>query len=468
MLGDRARAGDALLRLADLAGLCVAAPLALRAATLVPGASAPPADAFALYWPPFALSVLLWFASAWLLQVYEARTRSPWFELGRFSAALAIVATAAAAVLFLVKVERASRATVVAFFAISWLLLLGIRFAIRAVLRAMGRTGRRARYYAVVGTGARAHQLVEAIRSQEWGLHLAGYVAEDQRAVPAGTGPVLGRVSGIARVLEENVLDEVVFAVPRERMPAMQEALLTCEELGVPVRISLDVMSLGRARMTVSEVAGVPMLRFSRTPSDTLALAAKRIFDVLASAVALAVLAPILAATAVAIRLDSPGPIFFRQRRVGLNGRTFQILKFRSMYVDAEARQEQLRAKNEMSGPVFKMANDPRVTRVGRFIRRTSLDEFPQFWNVLLGDMSIVGPRPPIPAEVRQYKRWQRRRLSVKPGITCIWQVSGRNHIDFEQWMELDLQYIDGWSLWRDLHICLRTIPAVLTARGAR
>jgi len=210
------------------------------------------------------------------------------------------------------------------------------------------------------------------------------------------------------------------------------------------------------------------MLRFSRAPSDHLALAVKRAFDVVASALALLVLAPVFAATAIAIKLDSQGPVFFRQRRVGLNGRTFQILKFRSMYVDAEARLEQLRARNEMTGPVFKMANDPRVTRVGRLIRKTSLDEFPQFWNVLLGDMSVVGPRPPLPAEVRKYRQWQRRRLSMKPGLTCIWQVSGRNQIDFERWMELDLEYIDDWSLWRDLHICLRTIPAVLTARGAR
>ncbi len=137
------------------------------------------------------------------------------------------------------------------------------------------------------------------------------------------------------------------------------------------------------------------------------------------------------------------------------------------MYIDAEARLESLRAHNEMSGPVFKMKNDPRITRLGRFIRRTSLDEFPQFWNVLRGEMSVVGPRPPLPSEVRQYKRWQRRRLSVKPGITCIWQISGRNNIDFDRWMELDLEYIDQWSLWNDIQICLKTIPAVLGSRGA-
>ncbi|HET8733492.1 MAG TPA: sugar transferase, partial [Anaeromyxobacteraceae bacterium] len=178
-------------------------------------------------------------------------------------------------------------------------------------------------------------------------------------------------------------------------------------------------------------------------------------------------LAPLLLGVAAAIKLDSPGPVFFRQRRVGLHGRLFDILKFRSMHRDAEAKLAALRGRNEMSGPVFKITDDPRVTRVGRLIRRTSIDELPQFWNVLVGQMSVVGPRPPLPSEVAQYRRWHRRRLSVRPGITCIWQISGRNQIDFDRWMELDLQYIDQWSLANDLRIFLKTIPAVLGARGA-
>jgi exopolysaccharide biosynthesis polyprenyl glycosylphosphotransferase len=401
--------------------------------------------------------------------VYEARSHSPWLELVRVTWAVALVATLSTATLFLVKQRSASRLTVVFYYGVAWTLLVGIRFTIRASLRAMGRSGRRARYYAIVGSGRHAAELVEMIQEQEWGMRLAGHVLEDDAPAPAGAGSVvLGRVSELPRLLEEHVLDELVVAVPREKLSSMRDAILTAEELGVSVRISLDVMKFGRARMSVTEMAGMPMLALTRTPSYTLALAAKRAFDVLASTLVLLIASPVLAAVAIAIKLDSPGPVFFRQRRVGLNGRTFEIVKFRSMYVDAEARQEALRARNEMSGPVFKMTDDPRVTRIGRCIRRTSLDEFPQFFNVLRGDMSIVGPRPPIPAEVRQYKRWQRRRLSMKPGITCIWQVSGRNEIDFERWMELDLEYIDRWSLWNDLHICLRTIPAVLTARGAR
>ncbi len=468
MFRESARAGDALLRLGDLAALGIAAPIALAVTQLMPGAAPLPPHPFSVYGPPLIFSFFLWLGSAWLYQVYEARSRSPWAELGRVTRALALVGILAAAGFFLVKLQSASRMTVVAYYVIAWVLLVGIRFSIRAVLRAMGRSGRRVRYYAVVGAGEHATELVEMIRAQEWGLKLAGYIVEDG-APPAGADCViLGNVSQMAQVLEEHVLDEVVFAVPRERLAAMQEAILDCEEQGVGVRISLDVMKFGRARLSVGEVAGVPMLALTRTPSDTLALAAKRAFDILASALALLLLSPLLAAIAVAIKLECRGPIFFRQRRVGLNGRTFEIVKFRSMHVDAEARLEELLAHNEMTGPVFKMTRDPRVTRVGQLIRRTSLDEFPQFWNVLLGDMSVVGPRPPLPSEVRRYKRWQRRRLSVKPGITCIWQVSGRNEIDFERWMELDLEYIDGWSLWSDLHICLKTIPAVLGARGAR
>jgi lipopolysaccharide/colanic/teichoic acid biosynthesis glycosyltransferase len=182
----------------------------------------------------------------------------------------------------------------------------------------------------------------------------------------------------------------------------------------------------------------------------------------------LGLLSPLLAIVAVAVRFDSPGPVLFRQRRVGLNGREFTLYKFRSMRVGAEDELHGLRAHNEADGPVFKMREDPRVTGVGRFIRRMSIDELPQLWNVFRGEMSVVGPRPPIPEEVRRYQRWQRRRLSMKPGITCTWQVSGRSDLEFDRWMELDLAYIDTWSLWGDLQIVARTIPAVLLRRGAR
>jgi exopolysaccharide biosynthesis polyprenyl glycosylphosphotransferase len=193
----------------------------------------------------------------------------------------------------------------------------------------------------------------------------------------------------------------------------------------------------------------------------------KRGFDILVAMLALGLTAPVLLIVAAVVKLTSEGPIFFAQERVGKNGRTFKMLKFRSMVMNAEALRGKLEAENEMDGPVFKIKRDPRITRIGHFIRKTSLDEFPQFINVLRGSMSIVGPRPPLPSEVAQYERWQRKRLSVKPGITCIWQISGRNEVTFEQWVQMDIDYIDRWSLWLDLKIFVKTIPAVLLRRGA-
>ncbi len=244
--------------------------------------------------------------------------------------------------------------------------------------------------------------------------------------------------------------------------------MLLCEEQGVNVRVVLNFFPNRISKLAVEDLEGIPMLAFSSAPSAMAPLAGKRVFDVVVSALALLLMSPLLILIAIAIKLDSPGPVFFRQRRVGLSGREFRLYKFRSMSHDAEARLSELRSRNEMDGPVFKMRDDPRVTRVGRLLRKTSLDEFPQFLNVLRGEMSVVGPRPPLPSEVRLYERWQRRRLSVKPGITCTWQVSGRNEIDFARWMDLDLHYIDNWSLWHDLKIVLLTIPAVVFGRGAR
>jgi lipopolysaccharide/colanic/teichoic acid biosynthesis glycosyltransferase len=193
----------------------------------------------------------------------------------------------------------------------------------------------------------------------------------------------------------------------------------------------------------------------------------KRACDIVTAAVALALSSPIIAAAAVAIRATSRGPVFFHQTRCGLHGRPFQMIKLRTMVVDAEEQKQALAGDNECDGPVFKMKHDPRVTPVGRFLRRWSIDELPQIWNVLVGDMSIVGPRPPVPAEVALYETFERRRLSMRPGITCTWQVEGRNEIGFADWVKLDVEYIDGWSISRDIEIMLRTVPAVLSGRGA-
>jgi exopolysaccharide biosynthesis polyprenyl glycosylphosphotransferase len=453
------------LRVFDLAALVIALPIAQAAyLRIVPGGWQP---GTAAYLPALVVALVAWAASAWIHQLYEPAGGTLASEAARTLRALGTVAVALSALAFFAKRNDMSRLTAALYFGIALALLLGARVASRTFARAT-RQGKNAKRFAIVGTGGLAREIVDAVAANpQWGLAFAGFVQVDGMRVRS-RGPILGPVQELGRILENQVLDMVVFAVPRDRLGAVQRGVQLCEEMGVEVRISLDVLRFGPGRMTVSDFDGVPMLAFTRTPSDRLALAGKRAFDVLVSAVVLALASPVLAAVAIAIRVDSPGPIFFKQRRVGRNGRTFGMLKFRSMYVDAEARLEELKAKNEMSGPVFKMRDDPRVTKVGKFLRKTSLDEFPQFLNVLAGDMSVVGPRPPIPGEVREYRRWQRRRLSVKPGITCLWQISGRNNIDFDRWMELDLEYIDKWSLWGDLAICLKTVPAVLSARGAR
>jgi exopolysaccharide biosynthesis polyprenyl glycosylphosphotransferase len=463
--GITGRAGG--LRLFDLVALVAAMPIATDAyERLAPErAWVPPLDVLL---PSIALVVMAWGASAWLHQLYEAPLGSSRVDHAlRVVRTLATVAVVLAALGFVTRQTELSRLLVGLYFAVAFALTIGARLAWR-VAAAATRGGDAARRFAIVGTGGMAREVVETVDAHpEWGLRFAGFIRIDGNAT-GSRGPFLGTVAQLGRILEEEIIDVVVFAVPRERLGEVERAVHVCEEQGVEVRISLDILRFGPGRMTVADMDGVPMLAFTRTPQDALALGVKRAFDIVMSAAVIVLLAPVFLAIAAAVRLDSPGPIFFRQRRVGQNGRLFDMLKFRSMYQDAEARLEALRAQNEMSGPVFKMANDPRVTRVGRFLRKTSLDEFPQFWNVLRGEMSIVGPRPPIPAEVRQYKRWQRRRLSMKPGITCIWQISGRNNIDFDRWMELDLQYIDEWSLWGDIQICFKTIPAVLSARGAR
>ncbi len=419
------------------------------------------------YWPGIVVALLLWSVSAWMHGLYDAPfARKATAELARALRVFATVAVAITALAFLTKQRELSRLFLALYVGVAFALVFGARLASLAVARAHGR-GKNAQRVAVVGTGGMAREIVEILSANpEWGLSFAGFVLLE--GMPARSrGPVLGDLSEIGRILEREVLDVVVFAVPRDRLGSVQRAIHLCEEQGIEVRISLDVLRFGPGRMAVSDFDGIPMLGFSRTPPDTLALVAKRVFDVVVSAAVLLVSAPVLVAVAIAIRLDSPGPIFFRQRRVGRNGRPFWMLKFRSMRVDAEAQLEALRARNEVSGPVFKMRHDPRVTKVGAFLRKTSLDEFPQFFNVLLGDMSVVGPRPPIPGEVSQYRRWHRRRLSVRPGITCLWQISGRSNVAFERWMELDLEYIDNWSLWGDFVICLKTVPAALASRGA-
>ncbi len=467
MLKQQARLVEMALRLADAAAFIVAFLAAYLVRDRVLDAGLPGLYPLGLYWPELATSIVLWFAAAWLARVYDTyRTYALGTELARLVRAAAAVALLEFAGAFLAK-HDVSRVLMALFYSMAFTLMATSRVAIRVAARAARRRGRNTRTFAVAGSGDFAAAVAQRMLDhREWGLVLAGYVSED--GAGGRNGPVLGNLADLGFILEKHVIDLVVFAVSPARMEAVEAGVALCEQLGVRVKICLDLSPRRIARLSFEDLDGVPVLDLATTPTDALALAAKRAFDVAASVLALLLASPLMLAMAVGIKLDSPGPVLFRQARVGRYGRPFSLLKFRSMRCGAEGQLEALRHRNDVGEPAFKLRDDPRITRLGRLLRRTSLDEVPQFWNVLVGEMSVVGPRPPLPSEVERYQRWQRRRLSVRPGITCTWQVSGRSEVDFDRWVELDLQYIDTWSLWKDVEIVLRTIPAVIQGRGAR
>jgi exopolysaccharide biosynthesis polyprenyl glycosylphosphotransferase len=239
-----------------------------------------------------------------------------------------------------------------------------------------------------------------------------------------------------------------------------------CDEEGVRTRVAVDFFPHVNSTVSLDRLGETPLLTFSAAPYDELRLLLKRVTDLVVGAAGLVVLAPFMAAVVVLVRMTSPGPAIFRQVRCGLNGRLFVFYKFRSMVENAEELKKDLEHLN-VRETVFKIPDDPRLTPVGRYLRKFSIDEWPQLWNVVRGDMSLVGPRPAVPGEVERYKRWQRRRLRMRPGLTCLWAISGRDNVDFETWMKMDMQYIDNWSLALDWKILLQTIPHVLTGRGA-
>lgn len=345
----------------------------------------------------------------------------------------------------------------------------GLRLAIVAALRLVRRQGRNYRNVLVIGSGRRAVQLRDTLDANRgWGLRIIGFVDDcDEPADPRLIGAPLFKLIDVPRVIRNHVVDEIVVACPRSMLDQITPLMSLCAEVGVHVTLMADLFTDFLPSPRNTSLGDVPALSFATVRHSRAQLGAKRLIDILVSFAFLVLTAPVLAIAAALIKLDSAGPVFFRQQRCGLYGRTFTMLKLRTMYEDAEARRAEIEHLNEQDGPVFKIANDPRVTRVGRFLRRYSVDELPQLWNVLLGHMSLVGPRPPIPGEVDQYRLSQRRRLSMRPGITCLWQVQGRNAIGFDEWVRLDLEYIDQWSLAEDLRILARTVPVVLGGRGA-
>jgi exopolysaccharide biosynthesis polyprenyl glycosylphosphotransferase len=355
------------------------------------------------------------------------------------------------------------------FGAAQFTVLASERLAIFAALRLLRRFGRNTRNVLVVGTGPRAASVQRLVaRHPEWGLRVVGYVDDcDKPLDPEIPGELIHKLVEVPALLHEQVVDEVIIAFPRTMLNQLIPVVAACGAAGVPFTMLADLFGDYLPPPQVARFDNVAALRFAPVHHSPSRLAIKRGLDIAGASFGLVVGAPVILVAGLLVRLTSPGPMFFRQIRCGLYGRRFAMLKLRTMCVDAEEQLETLRHLNEMDGPVFKVQDDPRVTPVGRFLRRWSLDELPQLWNVLRGDMSLVGPRPPVPHEVAQYETFERRRLSMRPGITCLWQVNGRNELTFDEWVRMDLEYIDTWSLANDLRILLRTLPAVLRGTGA-
>ena len=477
MLKQKARAIALGVLAGDLALTAVSLPVAylLRHGVLTvlfPTFFPSPLNPIAQYWFLLLLILPIWGLLLSAAGFYRSHRTLPlgeeiWGAMKVSFGGTALLALAA----YGLRLEFVSRFFLVVFGVVNFFFLATEKIALRLTSRFVRARGYNFRTVLLVGTGRKAAQLAEFLEARSyWGFKVLGYLDDDNGGEIRRDGrwPSLGRITDLEPVLSREVIDEVIFLIEKGRLQQYEEALLVAERHGVRAHVSLDIFPHVLARPVLEELDGIPLLSFTTTPSNPLQLTVKRAIDLAVSSLLFLATLPIQALAVLAIKLSSPGPIYFRQTRCGLNGRLFKLMKFRTMYEGAEDHLHEISHLNEMTGPVFKASKDPRLTLVGRILRRLSIDELPQLWNVIRGDMSLVGPRPPLPEEVARYAPWQRRRLSMAPGITCLWQVSGRNELDFDRWMELDLKYIDTWSPMLDLKILLKTVPAVLSGRGAR
>lgn len=373
--------------------------------------------------------------------------------------------------LFVLKIEYISRFVILIFAIVELVVLVIVRAGAMKYFKNQVSSGRKKLRVLIVGTRSRAQDLVRALKKEViWGVQVVGFIDPDPSCLGQEIQgvPVIGTVENMHDCLKNNVFDEVIVAIPRSLLDDAEPIVIACEEEGVRLRFMADVFNIQVARISLSQLQGIPLLTMEPVSQDPQQLFLKRLFDWTLTIISLPVLIPFFMVVALAIKIDSPGPIFFVQQRVGLRKRIFPMLKFRSMHIGAEEKLDEIEHLNEADGPIFKIADDPRVTRVGRFIRKTSIDELPQLINVLRGEMSLVGPRPMSLRDVDRFDRGiQRKRFSVQPGLTCLWQISGRSNLPFEKWLELDLEYINNWSFWLDIKILFKTIPAVLNSRGA-
>lgn len=354
---------------------------------------------------------------------------------------------------------------------LSWVIAMAFvmasRYLWRRVIYVSRQHGRLVQRTLIVGANAEAGRIVTEMLRDDLGFFPLGYVCADAWGRPTTDVPMLGDLDNLGALIAETDADCIFVASSAIRPEHMAQVNKAARRCGIEVRVTANVQEVLSTRISPQPLGGLMAFSLRPVRLSGLQAVAKRTFDIVSSAVVLVVFSPVITLIAVAVKATSAGPIFFRQQRVGYRGRPFTVLKFRTMVADAEERLPELLDQNEATGPLFKMAHDPRVTKVGRFLRKTSLDELPQLVNVLRGDMTVVGPRPPLPREVAQYEEWQMARLEVRPGITGLWQVSGRSELPFEDYVRLDLFYIENWSLAFDLFIIAKTLPTVISRRGA-
>lgn len=417
------------------------------------------------------LGVVLWPMTLYANGMYlSLRTRSYldllWTVIKSAAFTFFIIGT----IVFLLKLTHLSRLYFIFFAFMSFLTVLVEKSILFLSAHYFHRQSFNLRRLLVVGTGKRAVEFIRKVDSHpEWGLELLGAIDDEpSRGIrKVDHLNVIGALKDIPRIFHEQAIDEVIFVVPRSRLDSLFEAIDDCETEGVVVTIAVDLFNMKLARSSVTELDGLPLLHFKTTRAKEWQLLVKRIFDLTLSGLGLLVLSPLMILAAILIKATSPGPVFFKQSRQGFHGRKFTLYKYRTMREGAHEVLCEVRSLEDMTTPEFREKKTHWITPVGRFMRKFSIDELPQLINVFIGQMSIVGPRPTVADEVAKYKTWQRRRFSMKPGLTCLWQISGRNKIGFEEWMRLDLEYLDNWSLRLDFIILLRTIPVVLLGSGA-
>jgi exopolysaccharide biosynthesis polyprenyl glycosylphosphotransferase len=416
------------------------------------------------------LALFTWILAGYWLGVYEKLgTGQRRVILGDLLRQTGYASVALVLAEYLLRLDL-SRPFLLFFTAFTFSLILVFRLASRRLVGLIRREFGALRFVMVVGLGDRARHLAQNLEAAaDQGIRLKGFLSIDS----ATTSPIhlkaeypVYPISQLAHLLRREVIDEVVFAVDSHALQSLEEVFLQCDEEGVRTRVAVDFFPHVNSEMHLERLGSIPLLTFSATPDDEVRLFLKRLIDVVIASISLVVLSPLFLLIALAIRLTSPGPAIFSQIRCGLNGRRFTFYKFRSMVRNAEARRAEVLHLSKRA-TATKIPNDPRLTRIGGTLRRFSLDELPQLFNVLKGDMSLVGPRPAIPEEVELYKVWQRRRLRMRPGLTCTWALNGRDQVDFETWMKMDMQYIDNWSLGLDWKIIFRTIPQVVLGKGA-